>query len=66
MHGLFHALTDKCADERVVSYVESHDQALAFWRGGLVFVFNFSASNSYSDYPVLVLSGSYRRILDTD
>ena len=37
MHGLFHALTDKRADERVVSYVESHDQALAFWRGGLVF-----------------------------
>ena len=42
------------------------DQTLAFWRGGFVFVFNFSASNSYSDYPVLVPPGSYRRVLDTD
>ena len=42
------------------------DQTLAFWRGGLVFVFNFSASQSYSDYPVLVPPGSYRRVLDTD
>ena len=31
-----------------------------------MFVFNFSASQSYSDYPVLVPPGSYRRVLDTD
>ena len=36
MHGLFHALTDKRADEQVVSYVESHDQALV---GGKTFFF---------------------------
>ena len=42
------------------------DQTLAFWRGGLVFAFNFSASRSYSDYPVLVPPGSYRLVLDTD
>ena len=42
------------------------DQTLAFWRGGLVFAFNFSASKSYSDYPVLVPPGSYRLVLDTD
>ena len=36
MHGLYHALTDKRADEQVVSYVESHDQALV---GGKTFFF---------------------------
>ena len=46
--------------------VNDADQTLAFWRGGLVFVFNFSASRSYSDYPVLVPPGRFRRVLDTD
>ncbi len=36
MHGLFHALTDRRAEERVISYVESHDQALV---GGKTFFF---------------------------
>ncbi len=46
--------------------VNDADQTLAFWRGGLVFAFNFSASKSYADYPVLVPPGCYRRVLDTD
>ncbi|CBK25035.2 uncharacterized protein [Blastocystis hominis] len=39
-------------------------QVLAFEKGGLLFVFNFSYSNSYSDYQVPVRNpGSYRCIL---
>jgi len=36
MHGLYYALTDRRREERVVSYVESHDQALV---GGKTFFF---------------------------
>ena len=43
------------------------DQVLAFYRGGFVFVFNFSPVNSYSNYGVLVPPGrKYRLILDSD
>ena len=36
MHGIYYALTDKRREEKVVSYVESHDQALV---GGKTFFF---------------------------
>ena len=36
VHGIYHALTDRRPEERVVSYVESHDQALV---GGKTFFF---------------------------
>ena len=36
MHGLYYELTNKRAEEKVVSYVESHDQALV---GGKTFFF---------------------------
>ena len=42
------------------------DKVLAFWRGGLVFVFNFNAARSFTDYGVMVPHGAYRRVLDTD
>ena len=42
------------------------DQILAFSRGELVFVFNFSPSHSYSDYGFLVPEGSYNVVLNTD
>ncbi len=42
------------------------DQILAFSRGELVFVFNFSPARSYTDYGFLVPEGSYGIILDTD
>ena len=44
MHGLWHALTDRRAEERVVSYVESHDQALV---GGKSFIFQMIDSDMY-------------------
>jgi 1,4-alpha-glucan branching enzyme len=42
------------------------DQVLAFGRGDLVFVFNFSPSKSFSDYGILVPSGTYTVIFNTD
>lgn len=42
------------------------DQILAFERGNLVFVFNFSPTRSYTDYGFLVKEGSYHVVLNTD
>ena len=42
------------------------DQILAFTRGDLLFVFNFSPDRSFTDYGFLVREGSYRVVLNTD
>ena len=42
------------------------DQILAFSRGDLLFVFNFSPSQSFTDYGFLVPAGSYKVVLNTD
>lgn len=42
------------------------DQILAFQRGDLLFVFNFSPMNSYTDYGFMVKKGAYRVVLNTD
>ena len=42
------------------------DQVLAFMRGSLLFVFNFSPQHSYTDYGFLVPAGSYGTVLNTD
>ncbi|MCR4774147.1 MAG: alpha amylase C-terminal domain-containing protein [Prevotella sp.] len=42
------------------------DQILAFSRGSLLFVFNFSPVKSFSDYGFLVQEGSYDVVLNTD
>lgn len=42
------------------------DQVLAFSRGDLTFVFNFSPSKSYTDYGILAPAGKYQVVLDTD
>ena len=42
------------------------DQVLAFSRGDLIFVFNFSPSRSFTDYGFLVPTGSYEVVLNTD
>ena len=44
MGGIFWALTDKRAEEKVVSYVESHDQALV---GGKTFFFQLADAAIY-------------------
>ncbi len=42
------------------------EQVLAFGRGRLLFVFNFSPNQSYSDYEFCVPEGEYQIVLDTD
>ena len=42
------------------------DQVLAFMRGDLVFVFNFSPTHSYDGYGILTPPGKYTTVLDTD
>lgn len=42
------------------------DQVLAFMRGSLIFVFNFSPNRSFTDYGFLVPEGSYKVVLNTD
>lgn len=42
------------------------DQILAFERGCLLFVFNFSPTRSYADYGFLVKKGEYNVVLNTD
>lgn len=42
------------------------DQILAFERGDLLFVFNFSPTKSYADYGFLVKKGEYHVVLNTD
>lgn len=42
------------------------DQILAYSRGDLLFVFNFSPSKSYTDYGFIVPQGSYSVELNTD
>lgn len=41
-------------------------QVLSFVRGNLLFVFNLSPNNSYTDYGMEVKPGKYSCILDTD
>ena len=42
------------------------DQVLAFERNGLLFVFNFSPTSSFTDYGLLVKPGKYAVQLNTD
>ena len=42
------------------------DQILAYRRKDLVFVFNFSPTQSYTDYGFLVPAGEYEVVLNTD
>jgi 1,4-alpha-glucan branching enzyme len=39
---------------------------MAFERDGLVFVFNFHPFNSYTDYGIDMLPGTYDLVLNTD
>ncbi len=42
------------------------DQILAYSRGNLLFVFNFSPSRSYTDYGFMLPEGAYDVVLNTD
>ncbi|NLA15925.1 MAG: 1,4-alpha-glucan-branching enzyme [Bacteroidales bacterium] len=45
---------------------DTESQVLAFMRGNLLFVFNLSPENSYTDYGMEVKPGKYTCILNTD
>lgn len=45
---------------------QDSDQILCFMRENLIFVFNFSPSQSFVDYGFLVPAGSYLVVLNTD
>ncbi len=42
------------------------DQTLAYMRGDLIFVFNFSPNRSYTDYGFLSPAGEYEVVLNSD
>ena len=47
-------------------WINEGDQIMAFMRGDLLYVFNFSPTRSYTDYGFLVPTGSYDVVLNTD
>ncbi|MBO7522627.1 MAG: alpha amylase C-terminal domain-containing protein [Bacteroidales bacterium] len=53
----------ECQATRI--YDSFNDKVLAFTRGDLLFVFNFNATQSYTDYGI-PLQGKYKVILNTD
>lgn len=59
-----HRLLEAGAPRKLM--VSEEEKVLVFQRGDLVFLFNFQADVSLSDYAVLVPPGRYRGILNTD
>ena len=47
-------------------WINEGDQIMAFMRGDLLYVFNFSPTRSYTDYGFLVPLGEYNVVLNTD
>ena len=50
---------------QVISINDS-DKIIVFERGGLIFIFNFHHSDSYSDYSIEAPPGEYKLLLDSD
>ena len=46
--------------------IRQHDHVVSFMRDNLLFIMNFSPSQSWTDYGVPVAAGSYGVILDSD
>ncbi|CCE27404.1 1,4-alpha-glucan-branching enzyme [Claviceps purpurea] len=60
----FHWLS---APQAYISLKHEGDKVIVFERAGLVFVFNFHHSSSFSDYRIGVdVAGTYRAVLHTD
>jgi 1,4-alpha-glucan branching enzyme len=69
------AMMELCRQYRLIETPGPHflgehisDQTLCFERAGLVFIFNFNPTRSFTDYPVRVPvpAGKYRLLLDSD
>lgn len=67
---MIHLLRDAESDIRKFPVQEvwhdDGDQVLAYMRGSLVFVFNFSPNRSYDGYGFRVPEGAYEVVLNTD
>jgi 1,4-alpha-glucan branching enzyme len=55
-------------DDAILSLICEHNdnKVIAFERAGLIFVFNFHPSRSYTDYGIRVAPGFYQLIFDSD
>ena len=67
------AMMGLCRDYKLIEtpgphFLHEHvaDQVLAFERAGLVFIFNFNPSKSFTDYSLPVPPGKYRLLMDSD
>lgn len=58
----------KTVDDSGIHYltVHQHDHVVSFIRGDLLFIMNFSPSQSRTDYGIPAAAGSYSVILDSD
>ncbi|KAL6915816.1 hypothetical protein ACHAPO_005275 [Fusarium lateritium] len=55
------------APQAYISLKHEGDKVIVFERAGLVFVFNFHPTNSFSDYRIgIEVPGTYRVVLNTD
>ncbi len=68
-----HKMINFLKKERILSkkatekWIHNYDKVIVFTKGDNVFVFNFSPTNSYTDYLIPVDSaGEYRVVLSTD
>jgi 1,4-alpha-glucan branching enzyme len=60
-HGWLHA------PQAYVSLKHEGDKVIVFERAGVVFIFNFHATESYADYRIGIdVAGTYRCVLNTD
>ena len=58
---------DKFEKEKIKKvWDDDGDQILAYMRGDLVFIFNFSPTKSFEGYGFLVPEGKYEMVLDSD
>ncbi|KAJ6781080.1 hypothetical protein PWT90_03061 [Aphanocladium album] len=56
-----------CAPQAYISLKHEGDKVIVFERAGLVFVFNFHPSGSFSDYRIgIEEAGTYKIVLQTD
>lgn len=71
----FDRLMNKCEEkygwlhspQAYISLKHEGDKVIVFERAGLVFIFNFHPTESYSDYRIGVeVSGTYRIVLNSD
>lgn len=66
VHLLRNSVRDLCKFPVQEVWHDDGDQVLAYMRGPLVFVFNFSPNRSYEGYGFRVPEGAYNVVLNTD